>query len=302
MRTMQKVSFVSSVIVVLGLAGCGGSDSGASSSTTTSSSSSSTSGGTSAQPRRPAPPPPPQTSGPTEESPGVYTGVVTCNQPGVIELDGTATEIITFQAELSLPAGAAGDGNAGVTLHFGEEAVLAAGNPVAIGGVVTAGTPVTGSATLNVQQSGRHALKVEVEQCVALHYRVTLTRDVPAATNATRDTATTVVAGTPATGSVGCGEERWFAYEARRRGRLNVTFGGEARQADTGGVATLTLETADGPVMASGNPIAVEAPFNSPAAEPATATFAIPRPGRYLLHLAFTNGCTVSNYTVGVAP
>ena len=171
-----------------------------------------------------------------------------------------------------------------------------------ITGPVTASAPVTGRHTLSVRQSGRHALKVEVTECVPVSYRVVVTRDVAAAANATRETATAITAEAPATGSFACGEHRWFSYEARGRVRLNVTLSGEARTAGATGEAKVTLENDAGPIVARGNPLAVTTPIASPAGAPVSQVLAIPRAGRYFLHLEPGASCTLSNYSIAVTP
>lgn len=240
---------------------------------------------------------PSATPAPTESAPGVWEGVVTCGQPNTIEFDGAASEVVSFAATLTTTSSG---GNPSVTLMEGSEPVLESLNAIDVSGAVAPDQPVSGRRTYNFRHSGRYSLRVAVEQCVAVRYHVVLTRDVPAATNQTRETATPITLGTPVTGTLGCEEHRWFVLESARRGTYHVTLTGTGRIENQGGDTSITLMTADGPVLESGNPVAAGGLLPNPEGGATTRDIHVPRNGRYWLDLTFWNGCAIGDYQITV--
>lgn len=248
--------------------------------------------------QEPTPPPIQATAAPTEESPGVFTGVVTCDHANTIAFDTNASEVVSFEVTFTTPQGSA---NPSVTLVDGSDPVIESGNPVDVSGALYPDQPVTGRRTYNFRHGGPYGLRVAADQCAEVHYRVVMTRDVGVAPNLTTETATALTLGTAASGTLGCEEHRYFAFDATRRGTMHLTLGGTARIPGGGGTLTAALSNAAGPVVASGNPVTVDGAITDPPTEATAQNLTVPRAGHYLLDVSFTNGCTIADYQITLA-
>lgn len=236
------------------------------------------------------------TAAPTEESPGVYTGVVTCNQPNTIAFVAAASEVVSFDAQI---VAVSESGNPSVTMLDGDAPVIEGGNPVEISGAVAPESPIQGKRWYNIRRDGTYALKVAVDQCGHYRYRVAVGREAPVSTNLTRETASAITVGTPVTGVLGCEEHRFHVLEVTRRTTFHVSLGGTSRIPGAAGQLTAAVLDANGaPVVASGNPLSAGGAVGD--TPPSTSDLTIARAGRYVLDVSFTNGCTIADYTLGL--
>lgn len=239
------------------------------------------------------------TAGPTEESPGVFTGIVSCNIPNTIPFDAAASEVVSFEATLTAVDQS---GNPTVTLLEGTEPVIESGNAVAVDGSAYPNAPLEGSRTYNIRRTASYALRVSVEQCGSYRYRVAFRRDVPAAPNLSRESASAITVGTASRGTLGCDEHRFFALDVARRSTFHVTLGGAGRLPGGTGQLSVTLLSSDGtPVVASGNPISAQGTVSNPAGAPSTSDITISRAGRYFLDLNYGSSCTIADYELTLA-
>lgn len=285
---ISKPVFVASLLVASACGGSGGSD-------TVALDPDRTAGGTIAH----AAPTVAPTAAPTEESPGVYTGVVSCNHPNVIEFAGAASEVISIEG---LVESTGESGNPTITLLEGADVVIESGNPVDISGAAFPENPVNGRRTYNLRHSASYSLRVSVEQCGSFRYRVAISRDVAPSANLTREAAEAITVGTPVRGTLGCEEHRYYGLDVTRRTTFHVSVGGAGRLEGGSGELSVALLGADGaPVMASGNPIAAAGSIANPAGEPTTSNITVARAGHYVLDVSFPASCTIADYEVTVA-